>query len=215
MAHYSLRVNLDEKRLKQWSSVPDMKLCFAMEISNGGDKTYHNMVACTNDIGTSTQITWTDNYKIAANVITITTIAPTTPNAPTTTISTTKMTNMVDVKFGTKTTVTKDSNISTGFSSDAPSKGFLFTNEIECSTILYCEIDGKFVPVYTSPGGSLSPGSSEEIIPNRKVYVWFSDDAKSSTMIETMGRAEGIQFEFGGNSDKIVTLDMMGNWTLS
>lgn len=54
MASHSLRVNLNDKWRKQWSSVPDAKLCFAMAVSNGGDKVYHNMVACTNGMSTST-----------------------------------------------------------------------------------------------------------------------------------------------------------------
>ena len=121
----------------------------------------------------------------------------------------------VEVKFGSKTNVAKDpaNAISTGFSSDAPSNGFLFTNEVECSALLLCEIDGKFVPVYTSHTGNLSPGSSEVIIPKNKVYVWFSDDAKSSTMTETMGAAKEI--EINGPGDKTASFDEAGNWTVS
>jgi hypothetical protein len=124
-------------------------------------------------------------------------------------------THPVEVKPGSKTTVAKDQSntISTGFSSDAPSNGFLFTNEVECSALLFCEIDGKFVPIYTSHAGNLSPGSSEEIIPKSKVYVWFSDDAKSATMTETMGSAKEI--EITGPGDKTATFDEAGNWTVS
>ena len=121
----------------------------------------------------------------------------------------------VGVKFGSKTNIAKDqaNNISTGFSSDAPYDGFLFTNEVECSALLLCEIDGKFVPVYTSHAGNLSPGSSEVIIPKHKVYVWFLDDAKSSTMTETLGSAKKI--EINGPGDKTATFDEAGNSTLS
>ncbi|RBR09513.1 uncharacterized protein FIESC28_09844 [Fusarium coffeatum] len=203
MASYSLRVNLNDKWRKQWSSVPDAKLCFAMAVSNGGDKVYHNVVACTNDIEASIKISWTDKYQIAGNVKT-----------STSTMDSNHTTSAVRVKFGSKTNIAKDqaNTISTGFGSDAPSDGFLFTNEVECSALLLCEIDGKFVPVYTSHAGNLSPGSSEVIIPKNKVYVWFSDDAKSSTMTETMGSAKEVEID--GPGDRTVTFDEAGNWTV-
>lgn len=67
------------------------------------------------------------------------------------------------------------------------------------------------MPIYTSHAGNLSPGSSEEIIPKNKVYVWFSDDAKSATMTETMGPAKEIEIHSPGETT--VTFDEAGNWT--
>ena len=114
--------------------------------------------------------------------------------------------------MGTKTNAAIDGTLSTAFDSNAPSNGFLFTNELECSAILSCEIEGKFVPIYTSHAGTLTPGSSEVIIPDKKVYVWFSDDPKSSTLIETMGHVAGLDFNSGGN-DKTITFGEAGVWT--
>ncbi|KAJ4014216.1 hypothetical protein NW752_005931 [Fusarium irregulare] len=158
MASYSLRVNLNDKWRKQWSSVPDAKLCFAMSY-------FDTLTFILSGFDSHHQ-----------------------PNKD------------------------QANTISTGFSSDAPSDGFLFTNEVECSVLLLCEIDGKFVPVYTSHAGNLSPGSSEVIIPKNKVYVWFSDDAKSSTMTETLGSAREI--EINGPGYKTATFDEAGNWTV-
>jgi hypothetical protein len=45
-SQYALTVKLDEKWRKQWSTTPEMKLCLAMDVSDGGDKAYHNIVAC-------------------------------------------------------------------------------------------------------------------------------------------------------------------------
>jgi hypothetical protein len=122
-------------------------------------------------------------------------------------------TDLLSVQFGTKTRVAKDWTISAGPSSDAPTDGFLFTNEPECSALLYREIDGEFVPVYHSNAGNLPSDSSEMIVPKKKVYVWFTEDAKSATMVETMGRAEIVDFDFGG--EKTVTFSDAGVWTTS
>lgn len=41
--------------------------------------------------------------------------------------------------------------------------------------------------------------------------MWFSDDAKSATMTETMGPAKEIEIRSPGETT--VTFDEAGNWT--
>ncbi|CAF3476456.1 unnamed protein product [Fusarium graminearum] len=185
---YNLTINLDEKWGKQWSAVPDMMLYLAMDFSSSGKDSYHNLIAYVSDIAASTQISWTDNYAMAG----VTT-------HDTGSLKYTTTTPIIKVKFGDKINVDEVSFITPSPNKDAPTDGFLFINKIECSAVLYREINGELEQIYTGHGGDMPPGSSEMIIPQKKVYVWFSDDIKSTTVDGRMAQAEVLEFDFDGH----------------
>ncbi|CAG1976576.1 unnamed protein product [Fusarium graminearum] len=185
---YNLTINLDEKWGKQWSAVPDMMLYLTMDVSSGGKDSYHNLIAYVSDIAASTQISWTDNYAMAG----VTT-------HDTGSLKYTTTTPIIKVKFGDKINVDEVSFITPSPNKDAPTDGFLFINKIECSAVLYREINGELEQIYTCHGGDMPPGSSEMIIPQKKVYVWFSDDITSTTVDGGMAQAEVLEFDFDGH----------------
>ncbi|KAM0405238.1 hypothetical protein ACHAQC_000315 [Fusarium culmorum] len=156
---YNLTINLDEKWRKQWSAVPDMMLYLAMDVSNGGKDSYHNLIAYIN--------------------------------------------------------VDEASFITPSPNKDAPTDGSLFINKIECSAVLYRQINGESEQIYTSHGGDMPPGSSEMIIPQRKVYVWFSDDITSTTVDGRMAQAEVLEFDFDGHGETMFTFNDAGVWSIS
>ncbi|KAM0409811.1 hypothetical protein ACHAPZ_000395 [Fusarium culmorum] len=98
---------------------------------------------------------------------------------------------------------------------DAPTDGSLFINKIECSAVLYRQINGKSEQIYTSHGGDMPPGSSEMIIPQKKVYVWFSDDITSTTVDGRMAQAEVLEFDFDGHGEMMFTFNDAGVWSIS
>ncbi|KAM0358700.1 hypothetical protein ACHAP4_004676 [Fusarium culmorum] len=200
---YNLTINLDEKWRKQWSAVPDMMLYLAMDVSNGGKDSYHNLIAYVN-ITASTQISWTDNYAMAG----VTT-------HETGSLKYTTTTPIIKVKFGDKINVDEASFITPSPNKDAPTDGSLFINKIECSAVLYRQINGESEQIYTSHGGDMPPGSSEMIIPQRKVYVWFSDDITSTTVDGRMAQAEVLEFDFDGHGETMFTFNDAGVWSIS
>uniref|UniRef100_A0A4E9EDD2 Zn(2)-C6 fungal-type domain-containing protein n=1 Tax=Gibberella zeae TaxID=5518 RepID=A0A4E9EDD2_GIBZA len=159
-----------------------------MDVSSGGKDSYHNLIAYVSDIAASTQISWTDNYAMAG----VTT-------HDTGSLKYTTTTPIIKVKFGDKINVDEVSFITPSPNKDAPTDGFLFINKIECSAVLYREINGELEQIYTSHGGDMPPGSSEMIIPQKKAYVWFSDDITSTTVDGRMAQAEVLEFDFDGH----------------
>ncbi|EKJ68418.1 hypothetical protein FPSE_11426 [Fusarium pseudograminearum CS3096] len=201
---YDLTINLDEKWRKQWSAVPNMMLFLAMDVSNGGKDSYHNLIAYVSDIAASTQISWTDNYAMTGVT-----------NHDTGSLKYTTTTPIVGVKFGDKINVDEISFIIPSPNKDAPTDGFLFKNKIECSAVLYREINGELEQIYTSHGGDMSPDSSEVIIPQKKVYVWFSDDITSTTVDGRMAQAEVLDFDFDDYGEMTFTFNDAGVWIKS
>lgn len=61
----------------------------------------------------------------------------------------------------------------------------------------------------------MPPGSSEMIIPQKKAYVWFSDDITSTTVDGRMTHAEVLEFDFDGHGEMTFTFNDAGVWTMS
>lgn len=129
-------------------------------------------------------------------------------------MATTRLTRVV---FGSKTKVANDWTITTNPSSDAPEKGFLFTSEREVAAVLYREINGAFAPIYISHAGPLPPNFPEKLIPRETVYVWFSSECETATMVDNFkGQVQAM--EFGGDSNVLeatVTYNDAGQWIVS
>lgn len=67
----------------------------------------------------------------------------------------------------------------------APKNGFLFHNGPEAAAILYQEIDGVATPVYITPEAILPPNTTEVLVPQLEVAVWFQRQVETGTMVDS------------------------------
>lgn len=56
MSEYALNVNIGDKYRIAWANIPSMRLCFATSVSNGGPKSYSNVVAFTSGTVSTPQL---------------------------------------------------------------------------------------------------------------------------------------------------------------
>ena len=93
-------------------------------------------------------------------------------------------TDLIPITFGQSFLLKDWAHPSVQDDPQAPNNGFIFKTTPRSAAVLYQTIQGENRPVYITPEGLLPPNSTEILIPQRSVAVWFQRDVSSGTMID-------------------------------
>ncbi|KAF5243373.1 hypothetical protein FANTH_8194 [Fusarium anthophilum] len=195
MTNYSLQVNVQGQRARQFLGQQRSRLCLAFSAENEQPK----VIASSSSLAPVIQIQWSDEYAIAASQSSFMQGAQVEAS-----------TDVESMSPGQTYTVNPDLTGNVG--GGGPQGGFRFNNQANgASPILYRKMGFARAPIYVG-SSQLPRGASQEIKLNNKVTVWFQSDGRTGTMIDGF-HAEKIDIDMSGRTSATVNFNDSLMWS--
>ncbi|KAG8526061.1 uncharacterized protein KY384_000827 [Bacidia gigantensis] len=201
MGQYTLNVEIDDTWVDYFTQ-HEYHFCFARVIRGASGEHISNVIAHSDIVMPSIQVTLKDDFAMAASsqgFSSGTKIALATPH------------RRVD-KGQSATLPSWDAGLTKSDSDSAPRDGFLFDTTPAAAAVLIQSVNGKNRPVYITPHGVMGQSSKEPIVPLPRVAVWFQRDVEIGTMMDAwMRKAFFVPMGTDG-SISTVLYDAKGCW---
>ncbi|KAJ8109438.1 hypothetical protein OPT61_g7461 [Boeremia exigua] len=174
MGDYTINLSFKKEQVADLNT-QGFKLCFTSGV--GSDDNF-NVIAWSDTIAATVQITWKEQYQVAA-----------TKDTFSSGVKFHVSTSAQDIKFQEVYTLPPD--WTDGTISQDPKlddTSFKFVNETEktASAVIYKLIQGKPTPFYISQSPVFSKGN-EVLTPKLKVALWFQKDVETGNMFSKNG----------------------------